>query len=386
MSCTSLLRVAFLLMVFLAGCTTNSAHSLPLPATLVPAEELPSFTDDLELEGLSLAVQRQLAVLRREGDREGLRIGQVSYRTRELRESLERFNLLLSETKSCLKTENLPTHCYDALSKRISEQFLVYLVDASLLTGYYTPTIEVSTKRTKKYRYPIYRTPDSARERRFSRDDIDFEHKLDGKGYEIYYAADRFDLYVIHIEGGARVVVHDNGRRYSKYLHYNADNGQEFTNLGEYMVSQGMLRSNQRSRWDQRAYLERHPEKVRQILTSCPGYVYFKVNDRPAIASTGASLTANRSIASDPSYYAVKGVIAYVLAPIPLLPADKIPPESNPKELDFNIMGRFFIDQDIGHFITGPARADLFFGEGPYAEFLSNNFMTRGSIYLLISK
>lgn len=379
-------RAVLLSALFLGACTTDSAHSLPLTATLVPARELPGFTDDLELEGLTIAVQRQLAVLQREGDREALRIGKVSYRTKRLQDSLERFNLLLSETKSCLDTEAAPMRCYDALSERIREQFLVYLVSSSLLTGYYTPTIEVSTTRTDKYRYPIYRTPDNVRERRLSRVDIDYSHKLDGKGYEIFYAADRFDLYVMHIEGGARVLVHDNGRRYSRYLHYNADNGREFANLDQYMVSHGMLKTNKQSRWDQRAYLKRHPDKERQILASCPGYVFFKVSDVPPIASTGASLTANRSIASDPSYYAVKGAIAYVVAPIPKMPADKIPLDSNPGELEYRIMGRFFIDQDIGHFITGPDRADLFFGEGPYAEFLSNNFMTRGSIYLLISK
>lgn len=386
MSRTPLLRAVMLLAIFVVGCSADTIHSLPVTATLVPAQELPTFTDDLGLEGLSVAVQRQLAILRGEGDREGLQIGQERYRTERLLVSLERFSRLLSDAQTCLKAGDEPSRCYDALGKRIRAQFLVYRLDSSLLTGYYTPTIEVSTQRTEKYRYPIYRPPVTDRERRLSREAIDFDHKLDGKGYEIFYAADRFDLYVLHIEGGAKVVVHDHGRRYTRYLLYSADNGQEFGHLDDYMVQHDMLRPTQRSRWDQRSYLKKHPDKVRRIFASCPGYVFFKVSDSPPTASTGALLTANRSLASDPAYYPVKGAIAYVVATIPEPPPKGTPPESNPKEIRYRTMKRFFIDQDIGHFITGPARADLFFGEGPYAEFLSNNFMTRGSIYLLVLK
>lgn len=387
MSYSPLLRVALLLVMFIIGCSTDSVISLPVPATLVPVHELPSFTDDLALMGLTEAVEQQLAVLRREGDREALRIGQASYRTERLLASLERFHLLLAEANACLRTAPLPSACHNAWNRQIRDLFLVYRLDAPLLTGYYTPIIEVSTQRSEKYRYPIYRTPDSGVERQFSREAIDFAHQLDGKGYEIYYAADRFDLYVMHIEGGAKVVVHDNGRDYSKYLHYHTDNGQEFTNLGDYLVNQGMLEPSRRSRWDQLAYLNSHPDKAREIFASCPGYVFFKVSDTPPITHTGAPLTENRSLASDPAYYPVKGIISFVVAPLPLLPAEGTPLESNPPEVEYTTMQRFFIDQDIGHHITGPARADLFFGEGPYAVFLGNNFMTQqGTIYLLVLK
>lgn len=382
---TLLSQAVLLLLIFIVGCSTHP-QSLPVIATLVPADEMPSFTDDLGLAGLSVAVQRQLAVLRVEADRQGLQIGEERYHTKQLLESLERFNRLLAEANACLKTGEVPARCNDALGKQIRDQFLVYRVGSSLLTGYYTPTIEVSTKRSEKYRYPIYRTPATESERGLSREAIDFEHKLAGKGYEIYYAADRYDLYVLHIEGGAKVTVHHNGSSYTRYLLYDGDNGREFRHLDEYMVNKGMLRPSQRSRWAQRNYLSANPDKVRRIFSSCPGYVFFKVSDSPPIASTGATLTANRSLASDPAYYPVKGAIAYVVAPIPEPPAHGTPPESNPKGMKYRTMGRFFIDQDIGHFITGPARADLFFGEGPYAEFLANNFMTRGPIYLLLSK
>jgi membrane-bound lytic murein transglycosylase A len=368
------------------GCSTDSVQPRQVTATLVPSHELPDFSDDLGLEGLSTAIQRQLIVLRKERDREALRIGQHSYRTERLLVSLERFNRLLSEAGTCLKLGESSAHCYETFNQRVRAQFLVYRVSPSLLTAYYTPTIEVSTEPTERFRYPIYRAPDAEWERRLTREDIDFSGKLDGKGYELYYAADRFDLYVMHVEGGARIVVNDGEQRYVKYLHYNADNGEEFTHIDDYMLNHGLITPGKQSRFDQRIALEEHPDKARKVYASCPGYVFFRVSSKPIITHTGISLTDNRSSATDPAYYPVKGIISYVVAPLPVPPPEGTPAESNPKGIEQRTMQRFFIDQDVGHHILGPARADLFFGESPYAEFLSNNFMTRGTIYLLISK
>lgn len=377
---------ALLLVLFIIGCSTDTIQNLKVHATLVSNHDLPSFTDDLGLEGLSRAVRRQLAVLRKEDDREALRIGEMSYRTRQLLASMERFNQLVTEADACLKKGDPAQPCSDHFSQQIRDEFLVYRLYPSLLTAYYTPTIEVSTQQTEKYRYPIYRTPDKAWERRLSRDDIDFSGKLEGKGYELFYAADLFDLYNVMIEGGARVIVNDDGYRYAKYLHYNTSNEQEFTNIDDYMLSQGMLKPGKTSRWYQRSYLLAHPDRVREIFSSCPGYVFFRASDVPPITSSGAPLTENRSLATDPAYYPVKGLITYVVAPLPVPPAGAIPAESNPPITEYHTMQRFFIDQDIGHHILGPARADLFFGEDAYAEFLASNFMTKGTIYLLILK
>jgi hypothetical protein len=359
---TLLPRVVLLLALFIAGCTTDLPHSLPINATLVPPQEVPQFIDDLKLEGLSSSVQNQLAILRRETNPDGLLIGGVHYDTKHLLISLEKFNQLLSKAHICLNSSEDSNLCYSELRESINNQFLVYRLDSALLTGYYTPTIEVSTHRT------------------------DFEHKLDGKGYDIYYAANLFDIYIIQIEGGAKIIVHDKGQSYAKYLHYSDDNGHKFSQLDDYMVDHGMLKPNQRSRWAQRTYINSHSYQARAIFSSCPGYVFFKVSEKPAVTSTGIPLTADRSLASDPAYYPVKGAITFVVAKLPQPPVNITSPESNPAELEYLTMHRFFIDQDIGHFITGPARADLFFGEGFYAEFLSNNFMTHGQIYLLVSK
>lgn len=383
----SLLSTTVLLLAMvIIGCSTDSVQPRHVTATLVPSHELPGFSDDLGLEGLSTAIQRQLALLRKERDREALRIGEHSYRTERLLVSLERFNRLLSATDICLKQGETSANCYDIFSQQVRNQFLVYRISPSLLTAYYTPTIEVSTQPTDRFRYPIYRAPDTDWERRLTREDIDFSDKLKGKGYELFYATDRFDLYVMHVEGGARIIVNDGAQRYVKYLHYNADNGQEFTDIDDYMLKHGLIEPGRQSRFDQRTALQEHPNRVRDVYASCPGYVFFKVSNKPIITHTGISLTDNRSSATDPAYYPVKGIISYVVAPLPVQPPEGTPAESNPKGIERRIMQRFFIDQDIGHHILGPARADLFFGEGSYAEFLSNNFMTRGTIYLLISK
>ena len=371
--------------MLIVGCSADSYMPVTV-AKLVSPDELPVFTDDLAFEGMSVAIKNQLAVLGKENDRGVLRIGQTSYTTEKLRASLEHFNALISETDECQKEGGTLSQCHDVFAQKIRDQFLVYRLDRALLTAYYTPTIEVSAQRTEKFKYPIYRTPDTMKERHLSRDDIDFGHKLDGKGYELFYAADRFDLYVIDIEGGARIAVNDNGNTSIRYLHYDEDNGKKFTDLSNYMVKEGLLEATDTSRWEQRAVLAAHPDKAREIYASCPGYVFFKVSMAPVVASTGAPLTGNRSMATDPAYYPVKGLIAYVVSPLPLPPPEGTPAESNPRTVRYRTMQRFFIDQDTGNNILGPARADLFFGEGNYAEFLANNLMTKGTIYLLLLK
>lgn len=381
-----LVKIVPLIVMFILGCSMESLRSQPVPATLVSADELPPLKDDLALEGLSYAVERQLVVLRHEGDREALRIGKTRFHTKHIRQSLERLSRLLAERELCLKNGQPADDCDERFNQQVRNQFLVYRLQPALLTAYYTPTIEVSAQRSEQFRYPIYRTPATQWERRLSREEIDFSGKLEGKGYELYYAADRFDLYITHVEGAARLIVNDNGQRYIKYLHYHTDNGQEFTHLHDYMLSHGLLSSSRQSRWDQRAALEAHPDKVRRVYANSPGYVFFKVSDRPSITHTGAILTANRSIATDPAYYPVKGLITFVVAPLPLPPAAGVPSESNPKGIKYQTMQRYFIDQDIGNHVEGAARADLFFGDDSYAEFLSNNFMINGTLYLLLSK
>ena len=46
----------------------------------------------------------------------------------------------------------------------------------------------------------------------------------------------------------------------------------------------------------------------------------------------------------------------------------------------------FVLDQDTGGAIRGPSRADLFWGNGPYAEIAAGYMQEFGKLYFLILK
>lgn len=362
---------------------------------LAPSMDPPAFSDDLGFQELDTALERQLASFRKRPRQQHVSFQGETYSHQDIVASAQAFAALVRETLQCRK--GLPAndrHACDArFDSRLKEQFRIYrAVEANgspgaLLTGYYTPVIDVADKPGPEYRFPIYRKPDTEYQRSYSRRDIDYEGKLAGKGYELYYARDRFGLYVLHVEGGGKIRIHhENGRISTAYLLYDGDNGQEFSLIRDHMLARHMLDPRRSSRYDQRRYLQRNPEQAEQIFSSCRGYVFFIKSDSPPIGSSGVELTPSRSIATDPAYYPFKGMITYIVSPLPLPPPPSYPPDSNLAPLRYTRMHRFFLDQDIGHNVEGPARADIYFGESPYAEYLANNFLTRGTIYVLLLK
>lgn len=391
--CGQVIKLLFTIysLFFLASCATITDAG----THIVTENMLPALTDDLSFSGLVPALDRQLQAFKNEPYKRKIRLGSDVYPFTKLVESVREFRSLVITASNCIRHSTSTTHthnCEKKFDNDVKSKFRFYKAEAysdngsSYFTAYYTPVIEVSEKQDHDHPYPIYKTPTTYL-KRLTRREIDFEGKLKGKGYEIFFAKDLFDIYILHVEGGGKVQVKGkNGRQYSTYLSYQSDNGRQFTHIDEYMLQNGMLKSQRRSRLDQREYFKKNPDKIQDIFSSCEGYVFFKITNTPPIGSTGAQLTPNRSIATDPSYYPAKGLITYLTASIPVFPNDNEPLNANRRTYRKHLMHRFFIDQDIGHSITGPARADIYFGEGENATFQANNLSTYGTMYILILK
>lgn len=376
---------------FVRGHAKGSANTTHL--TLLAPHAVPYLKDDLEFAGLLQALDRQLSAFQTGGAQDEVRLGGQVYTDDDVVTSAARFKSILEELKSC--QDRAPDlrgkrQCLDAFNATVRRDFQVYRIkgergQGALLTAYYTPTLEVSEVKDGAYRFPIYRLPTPPHQR-YTRWEIDFQGVLDGQGYELFYAKDRFDVYVIHVEGGARVKVHKaDGSIYHTYLSYAGDNGRAFQPIEHYLLQEGMLSMGQTSRYEQRRYLTAHPERQEAVYSSCPSYVYFQRTRTPPLGSEGAPLTPNRSIATDPRFYPVKGLIGYVLADLPQKPAHG-PLDANPLQVKYTPMSRFFVDQDVGSAVQGRARADLYFGEDDDALFLANNFKTYGELYFFILK
>ena len=145
-------------------------------------------------------------------------------------------------------------------------------------------------------------------------------------------------------------------------------NGRAFRFISIYMRNKGYI--SDLSNESQRAYLNAHPEKWREIYDYDPSYVFFKLTDTPPNGNDAVSLTDNRSMATDSKLYAAKGLLSYVQTQKPSR-------EGNHDRWDD--FSRFLIDHDTGGAIQGASRADLYFGEDDYAAYVANILKSNGN-------
>lgn len=390
-------RIKYLLaIVFLLAACSESANSnaysdpakpqgnndvVRTPTVLLTLGEWPKVTDDLDLEGMELAIDRQLIKFSRITQGSSIRLGHITYGYSVFKKSLEAFLKEIRAAKSCLKVERVRTKCFEQLELQLKQKFHLFSpiedgqIRETLFTAYHTPVIETSLKETKDYNVGIHIKPIESNLRNLTRNQINFDRRLKGTPYEAMYMKDLFDQYLLHIQGGGKVVYKDGqGRSHSKYLNYDGTNGQPFRFISIYMRDQGYITNL--SNESQRSYLDTNPSRRREIYDYTPNYVYFKFADEPPHGNDAVSLTDNRSIATDYRIYKSKGLITFVKA--------KRPKKINSSE--FVEYSRFYIDHDTGGAIRGAARADLYFGEDDYAAFVATQLKVHGAMYFLALK
>jgi membrane-bound lytic murein transglycosylase A len=209
----------------------------------------------------------------------------------------------------------------------------------------------------------------------YDRKEIENEGLLEGKVQEIAWLKDRIDLFFLQIQGSGKIYF-DNGKTID--VHYHATNGQPYRSIGKLLVDQGKIPLEEISMQKIRDYLRRHPEEIETILNYNPSYVFFKIEPNGPIGCLEAKLTPGRSIALDSRLFPPAG-LAFIETKKPLINAD----ETIQKWMSFS---RFVLNQDTGGAIRGPARADLFWGNGPYAEIAAGHMQEFGTLYFLILK
>jgi membrane-bound lytic murein transglycosylase A len=364
------------------------------PTRLLGPNELPAFSDDLDFDNMTLAIDRQLRRFNQlDLSRRTIEFGGRVFSGTVLRDSLKEFKNIVSAYATCKVKARDKSTCVDNLNATIREKFNVYVPDLLpgdtrygeklpvLFTGYYTPTLEASVVPTADKPHSIYKKPSTSLAAA-TRAEIDFKNVLRGKGLELFYTKNLFDLYLLHVQGGGKAIVTDKkGKQKSYYLTYDGTNGQKWTFISKYMIEKGYINSG--SIEAQRHFLDSFPAKEEEIFATCPSYVYFKVTAEPPHGSDMVPLTDNRSIATDTNHYLFKGALAFVEAKRPADPYD--PSEScNPGE--FKNFSRFYLDQDTGGAIKGKGRVDLYFGESQYSQLAAYNTVQRGNLYFLLLK
>lgn len=382
------------LCLFCFGCAVPLEKPLP-PLVPVSLEDCPSFQDDLDRQSLEQAALRSLEYFNRLPEIRVYKVGKADYSVAELKESLSTFLDLLRSSASD-----------EIFRRRIRETFDVYKSVGSdnegrvLFTGYYAPLIDGSLEETEEYRFPVYRTPDDHivvdlgmfREKYqgeriiaryengqilpyYTREDIDTDHSLRGRGLEIAWLADPVDLFFLHIQGSGLVRLRDGT---IMQISYAQANGHPYRSVGRLLIDGGKIAAEDMSLRSIKRYLREHPEEMREILNHNESYVFFRIVNEGPVGSLDVPVTAGRTIATDSSFFP-KGVLAFIRTQKPVI-ADNGTIES------WESFSRFVFNQDTGGAITGPGRVDIYCGEGDVAGIMAGHMKEVGELYFLVKK
>lgn len=251
--------------------------------------------------------------------------------------------------------------------------------DEGFVTGFYEPEVEASPVRTDIFRFPLLARPSDLVDIDCSNRPAGFdpyfafgratEHgiaeyhdrraiekgALSGQNLEIAWLADPVDVFFIHVQGAARLVMTDGA---SKRVTYAAKSGHRFTGPGGFLVELGEIARADVTMQSIRRWFRDNPDRIDEILWRNRSYIFFREaaveDDRLGpVAAAKVPLTPGRSIAVDRNLHTF-GTPFFIDATT-LTAFGGMP------------FQRLLIAQDTGSAIVGPARGDLFAGSGAAA-------------------
>jgi membrane-bound lytic murein transglycosylase A len=384
------------LAVFITGC--------PAPIKKPPEEtamvrrssfSYPDFGDDLELDGLEHSILKSLVYLQRVPADRTYQFGKDRFDAAHLIKSLQYFLDFIRTSPSRKE-----------LKKFIRSNYNVYQSVGRnqrgevLFTGYYEPHLSGSLYRNEEYLYPIYALPTdlmkidlSAFNEKYKGDsiigrytgqtvvpyydrrEIDGENVLVGKAEPLVWVKDPVDVFFLQIQGSGKVFL-NTGEVFN--VHYHGTNGRPYRSIGRLLIEEQKIPKEEMSMQKIRSYLQAHPEEMAPVLNHNPSYVFFKLEPEGPLGYLNVLLTPGRSVALDRRLFP-PAALAYVQTKKPVV-------DSAGQIDSWADCSRFVLNQDTGGAIRGPGRADLFWGNGPYAEIAAGHLAHTGKLYFMILK
>jgi membrane-bound lytic murein transglycosylase A len=268
------------------------------------------------------------------------------------------------------------------------------------VTGYYEPVIDGSRTQTDVYTVPVYRRPSNLFVRGVKQSAVGLPNRgqvfrkigrrklvpyydraeiedgaIAGRGLEICWLKDQTDLLFTQIQGSARVRLEDGS---TLRINYDAHNGYPYTPVGRILIDRGIIPKEQMSMHRIREWMDQNPDGARELRRQNRSYVFFRevqLSDKDeAVGAQGVPLTPGRSIAVDKALH-VYGTPFFIEGELPI--------ESEQSKTPFR---RLMVAQDTGSAITGPARADLYFGAGAEAGRVSGRLRHNMRFVILVPK
>ncbi len=385
--------VLVVLTIFLAsGCMKKEILQKPFLQKLSPSD-YPDFIDDLDYAGLESGIEGSLIYLRKVPPDRNFSFGTDTFSVAHMIRSLQFF-------RSFLKTKPSQNKLRDFIKRHYS----VYQSTGSdskgdiLFTGYYEPLLYGSLARSPEYRFPVYAKPDdlvtinlSLFASRFkgekvvgrfagdtvlpyyNRSEINTGNYLEAKAKVLAWVNDRVALFFLHIQGSGKVQL-DNGEIIN--VHYHTTNGRPYRSIGKFLIETGRIPASEMSMQRIREYLHHNPEQLDAVLNYNPSYIFFKTEEKGPVGYLGVKLVAGRSIASDRKIFPL-GAMAFIETEKPLI-------DDSGKVRAWTDCSRFVLNHDTGGAIKGPARVDLFWGNGRYAEIAAGHMKQTGRLFFLV--
>jgi membrane-bound lytic murein transglycosylase A len=272
--------------------------------------------------------------------------------------------------------------------------------DAGFVTGYYEPIVDGSRTQTDVYSVPVYRRPSNLFVRGFKQESASLPNKgqvfrkigrrklvpyydrgeiedgaIAGRGLEICWLKNQTDLLFAQIQGSARIHLEDGS---TIRINYDAHNGYPYTAVGRILIDRGIIPKEQMSMQKIREWMEQNPDGANELRRQNRAYVFFRevsLSDKDeAVGGQGVPLTPGRSIAVDNSLH-VYGTLFFIEGELPIASAQAKTP-----------FRRLMVAQDTGSAITGPARADIYYGAGVEAGRVSGRFRHNMRFVMLVPK
>ena len=357
--------------------------------------QYPEFSDDHGYKDLDASIEQSLNYLRRvPADRE-FSFGKDRYTAAHLIASHELFLDFLHTNPSQQELNRFITLNYE-----VYQSVGVNRKRDVLFTGYYEPTVLGSLTPDEDYRFPAYATPSdliaidlSLFSERFSgetiigrntgntvvpyydRKEISELESFSEASDVLAWVKDPVDLFFLQIQGSGRILLSEGDQI---NLHYHTTNGHPYRSIGKLLIDEGKIAKEEMSMQKIRAYLHENPNEMSRILNHNPSYVFFKLEKEGPLGYLQVPLTAERSLALDRRIFPPAAIV-YIETSRPILDLEG-------RIETWKALKGFVLNQDTGGAIRGPGRADLFWGNSPYAELAAGHMQHIGSFYFLVSK
>jgi len=361
----------------------------------ISAWSYPKFSDDMRFDALEYSISQSLSYLYKIPVDRQFVFENDRYTAQHMIRSLEYF---LEYVQTRPSTSDL--------DKFIRSNYIVYRSvgrDGSgevLYTGYYEPHLRGSLNPSKEYRYPIYARPsdlltvdlslfnekyagqniigrlaDRTVVPYYDRNEIDAEGALDGKADVLVWVNDPVDVFFLQIQGSGKVYL-DSGEVLN--IHYHTSNGRPYRSIGTLLIEDKQISVEEMSMQKIREYLNNHPDKMTAVFNYNSSYVFFKIEPDGPLGNINVKLTPGRSIALDRRIFPAAALV--------FIETEKPVVDAAGQIESWQRFSRFALNQDTGGAIRGPGRADLFFGNGPYAEIAAGHLKHTGKLYFLVLK